>query len=161
MTMGTSSRIVSGSKRFVGAPALVCAQRPLDRLHVFLVYGDLHPPLDELRWIAQQIVKLGPQLYLPVRHAAEIWIAPVADLAAVPARRLPPDNALLQNDDIDTRAGQPPCRAEAGYTAAHDHYIRTVYLHPSSPFIQLKIFIGSIYIKILEISVVISTCILL
>ena len=93
-------------------------------LHLFLVHRDANALAAELRRIAKQLVHHRPQALLLAKQRTER----VRASAAVASRCLPADDSLVDHQDIDALAREPPSRGQAGCAAADNHHGRTVRL---------------------------------
>ena len=117
-TIGTSSRSCLGVERLGPEPLLGRdpGVRPVER-ELILRQRHLDPVRRVLRGVPEERVHLGPEpLLLDAERAVDVGRA-----AAVPPRGLPPDDARLEDEDVDPRAGEPPGGAEPGDAAADDH----------------------------------------
>src|SRR5215813_8827913 len=82
---------------------------------------DANPVGLMLGGIAEQLVHLGPEaLLFETERAVDMGGA-----AAIPSGGFPSDDALVEHEDVDAGAGQPPAGAETGHSAADDDDCRT------------------------------------
>src|SRR5207248_5899707 len=92
---------------------------------------DADPERLMLGGIAEQLVHLRPEpLLLETERAVDVRGA-----AAVASRGLPAHDALVEHEDIDAGAGEPPAGAQPGHSAAHDHHRRAALGRHGAPII--------------------------
>ncbi len=103
-------------------------------LQVIVCGGEDHPLAAVFGGVAQQFFHLRPQALLLMEQRAVI----VRGAAAVAPGRLPADDALVQHQDFDARARQPPGGGKPGDPGPdHDHrkagLLVTSHAQPSPP----------------------------
>jgi hypothetical protein len=90
-----------------------------------------HPLAPVFGGIAEQLIHQRPQALFFVEQRAVV----VRGAAAIAARGLPADHPLVEHQDIDAGARQPPGRAEPRHPAADHHHLGAIRRHaqPSPP----------------------------